>query len=127
MLVLLMTGCVVVVYELTDQWDIAEQRVSSGTSAEGTGFIDFSEEARYYAWGVRYHPDTGEFVGYLDPEIQTDASVSSLDLDEAPVLGLRYGDSQISFLAVEDGPDILLQAADPWGAGVDLEVLLSRP
>ena len=123
----LLSGCTVTVFELGGPWDIDEQQVSTGETVEGFGFMDFSEEARYYAWGWTWYPGEEAFIATLDPPVLTEASISSLDLDEQPQLTLRYGDNDFQFEATGEGRDIVLTAADPWNLGVDLEVLLTRP
>jgi hypothetical protein len=122
-----LSGCKPIIRELSGPFDIAKQRVGSA-SVEGTGFIDMSEEeGSEYAFGQRYEPAGERFIAILDPPIQTDASRTSLDMDEDPVIGLTHDGQELSFAAEQDEDgEITLVAADPWGTGDDLELLLER-
>lgn len=122
-----LSGCKIIIRELSGPFDIAEQRVGAA-SVQGTGFIDMSEEdGSEYAFGQRYEPAGERFIAILDPPIQTDASKTSLDMDEDPVIGLTYDGQELSFAAEQDDDgQISLVAVDPWGTGDDLELVLER-
>jgi hypothetical protein len=48
-------------------------------------------------------------------------------MDEGPVIGLTHDGQELSFAAEQDEDgEITLVAADPWGTGDDLELLLER-
>lgn len=120
-------ACTVVVRELEGPFDIVQQRVGS-VSVEGTGFIDLSEEeGDAYAFGHRYELAGDRFIAILDPPVRSEASKTSLELEEEPLIGLVYDDQDLIFRAREDGEGgVLLVADDPWGTGADLELVLER-
>lgn len=135
---LLLGGCVNRV-ELGGLWDIVALRLtlSDGVEVvdEDGGWLRFASDDDgsgnvTYQFTGKYLADRGRFVHLLDPPLQR-AGMYSLDLEDEPLVDLRYfgGASSFVIVADEEVPDALTleaTAATYEGAPVGLVLELAR-
>ncbi|MBL8615087.1 MAG: hypothetical protein JNM72_05685 [Deltaproteobacteria bacterium] len=126
--------------ELGGSWDILLLRLTLADGVEvedeDAGWLLFQSEDDgsgriQYMFSGQYLAERGRFVLLVDPPLQT-SGISSMDLEDEPIVDLTYFGAAASFVieADEEVPDTLtLEAtnASYGGAPVGLRLELARP